>query len=416
MPVAARAAAAFGAALALLAALLAGWAARRARPARPGVEITPRDYAVDVAWLRAAAAADDDDGGAGHWGGGGDDQDDVVARRLAAASGRLAATFVPSARDAALDAFLDASAAATATRWGQAATLLKSKAFWALQRYLGWSRPDASGFLRKATLHVASEAQLRDLVAAGGAGGGGHAGTRGRSAATRGHADGGPEHAAADAGAPALTTLLDVGSGTGTVTDKLRRALGIADPGAVTCVENAGALRRLLQARGFRAVGTLDETTTTAAAAAAAAGGGGRGLFSHASLLNVLDRADDPAALLSATLDRVADGGLLVVAIVLPFKAKVHVGRVGTRWGTVSSRRPRAPLPLARRTGAAAAAPFEAGATLFLEALQRLHPGRLSLVRWTRLPYVSSGDVVRTHYSIRMAAMTFRVGGRDGDG
>ena len=44
----------------------------------------------------------------------------------------------------------------------------------------------------------------------------------------------------------------------------------------------------------------------------------------------------------------------------------------------------------------------------FLDALVHRHP-QLELASWTRLPYVSSGGVIKTHTYIDMALMAFRV-------
>ena len=40
----------------------------------------------------------------------------------------------------------------------------KQQAYWCLQRYMGWSQPDSSGFLSKASLYVASEQQLQAVL------------------------------------------------------------------------------------------------------------------------------------------------------------------------------------------------------------------------------------------------------------
>ncbi|KAH8064959.1 hypothetical protein JL722_1849 [Aureococcus anophagefferens] len=234
--------------------------ARRAPTPRRGKAIGVVDYKVDAAWLR--------------------DRGD-------AASAKLATTFVQSKRDVTLEAFLAESRRAGATRVGRIALYaVDHYLFWALQRYLGWSRPDASGFLRKASLYVASEAQFARI---------------------------------AGAGAPAL---LDVGSGTGTETAKLARALGAS---RVVAVETSAPMRRQLGA-------------ASAAAAIPA------GPFGAAALLNVLDRCDDPGGLLDAAA-AAAPGGLLLVA-----------------------------------------------------------------TAWTRLPYVSSGDSKKSHYTLDVALMAFRVG------
>ncbi|KAH8091191.1 hypothetical protein JL720_6078 [Aureococcus anophagefferens] len=313
--------------------------ARRAPTPRRGKAIGVVDYKVDAAWLR--------------------DRGD-------AASAKLAEAFVQSKRDVTLEAFLAESRRAGATRVGRIALYaVDHYLFWALQRYLGWSRPDASGFLRKASLYVASEAQFARI---------------------------------AGAGAPAL---LDVGSGTGTETAKLARALGAS---RVVAVETSAPMRRQLEARGFEAAAAIPA-----------------GVFGAAALLNVLDRCDDPGGLLDAAA-AAAPGGLLLVATVLPFKGFVHEGKRWSAWGKASTRSPRKPLKVADQvhvkpegrmidlqSKAPAAKKFEAGAAAFVDALVDRRPD-LELQSWTRLPYVSSGDSKKSHYTLDVALMAFRVG------
>lgn len=284
----------------------------------------------------------------------------------------LASAFVRSAPDAALRRFLAESAEASATWPRRVLMLAKTHLFFALQRYGGWSRPDASGLLGMATLFVASEAQLR-TVAAG---------------------------AAAPSGARASRpSLLDVGAGAGHVTARLAAALGVraAD---VTCLESAGSLRASLRARGFRAAASPSEL------------GGGR--FSVAALLSVLDRCDDPAALLRAAASRVAPGGLLLIGVALPFRTLVHEGRFGSTWGVGHSRPPRHPLRVSPPSSSDPV-PFEAWVAALVETVRALQPG-LELDSWTRLPYVSSGDTAHTHYLLDTALITFRVPERHAPG
>ncbi|KAH8044484.1 hypothetical protein JL722_14668 [Aureococcus anophagefferens] len=274
--------------------------ARRAPTPRRGKAIGVVDYKVDAAWLR--------------------DRGD-------AASAKLATTFVqskPTRRRGAR------RAGGRATRVGRIALYaVDHYLFWALQRYLGWSRPDASGFLRKASLYAA-EAQR--------------------------------------------------------VARRRRR-----------------------------------DVRADAAPARRAGGGGGdpRWPFGAAALLNVLDRCDDPGGLLDAAA-AAAPGGLLLVATVLPFKGVVHEGKRWSAWGKANTRSPRKPLEVADQvhvkgrmidleSKAPAAKKFEAAAAAFVDALVDRRPD-LELQAWTRLPYVSSGDSKKSHYTLDVALMAFRVG------
>ena len=96
------------------------------------------------------------------------------------------------------------------------------------------------------------------------------------------------------------------------------------------CVETARNGWSLRQNLGFRAEATPDEL--------------GDDAFAAASLLNVLDRCDEPGALLNLVADRVADGGLVLIASVLPYSPMVHEGRFLSPYGKAQSRRAKRPL------------------------------------------------------------------------
>ena len=148
----------------------------------------------------------------------------------------------------------------------------------------------------------------------------------------------------------------------------LASALGI-NASHVTCVENSVPLRSMLAARGFK----------TASSPPASAGS-----FTAVALLNVLDRCDEPKALLSAAVRSVKIGGLLLIATVLPFGAKVYEGKMWSTWGRSRWRRPLSPLDL-RPIRGSPLPPFEASAAVFLDTMLRRHPG-MELEGWTRLP------------------------------
>ena len=135
----------------------------------------------------------------------------------------LANRFLKSQPDAELAAFLAESAAATNSTLGRMRALAKRRLFWGLQRWLGLSRTDASGLLSMATLYVGSHQQFRALVN----------GT--------------------------ASSLLDVGSGTGTETQKLASILEADD---VACLESSKAMRVTLRGMGFRAEPTAETVST----------------------------------------------------------------------------------------------------------------------------------------------------------
>lgn len=323
----------------------------------PGRPITnARDYGANLAALRRSRA---------RWPG-------VVHEGVHEAAARLADTFVESRVDDELRDFLRTSEATTATAIGRFVAVAKRFSFYALQRYLGWSWPDASGFVRRAKLYVASEDQFRTLLL--------------------GENDDDEKSKKRRSEKP--TTLLDIGSGRGTDTAKVAAVLE-ALPENVVCVETSTSMRRHLAHRGYRAVDSLGDNEISS--------------FDTVAVLNVLDRCDDPVGLLSAAVDRLGSGGQLLLATVVPFRGKVHEGRLLSKWGKAAGRRPRHPLALDDTADKGDASDkFESRLSAFLEAVLRSRP-ELELVRWTRLPYVSSGDVKRTHYTMNSALMVLRI-------
>jgi len=163
---------------------------------------------------------------------------------LTATAKQLSTTFLQSSSDASLTKFLDHSAHASSTKYGLFAMWCKSKAFWFLQNMIGWSRPDASSFLNKASLYVASENQF-------------HAHLKKKVVATT---------------TTTMTTkLLDVGSGTGTETFKLQKVLKI-EARDVTCLESSVSMQSTLKKQGFNVAASFDDVPSTTK-------------FTHASLL-----------------------------------------------------------------------------------------------------------------------------------
>ena len=282
-------------------------------------------------------------------------------------------TFVQSSPDTALSQFLETSLAVTSTPYGLYSTYVTEKICWCLI-YFGWTKSAVSRFLyNKALLYVASEQQLGRLLTAT------------------------PTTAATllppppSSSPPPTTTLLDVGSGIGTETAKLHNVLDM-NSADVLCVENAKSLHVKLNSYGFQAAISLKGIADTTR-------------FTHASLLNVLDRCDAPHRLLTATIHHLQTNGTLVIATVLPFKGKVYMGKRGMPWRTVASRPPAEPFGVPSLPPNAS---FEQRLVNFVDTLKRHHP-RLHLRAWTKLPYVSSGDMQYTHYTIDMSLMVFRV-------
>ena len=365
-----------------------------------------RYYNVNVSWLQSS-----DD----HW------ATTLISHHEAAT--KLSRSFVLSTLDEATIEFLGESASRS-----HVMAYLKQKLYWGLQMYFGWSASDSSAFLDMFSLYVASEQQLTSLV---------EKFVSNASSTFNGFRALAPR-------------LLDVGSGKGTETAKLATVFDIPNED-VTCIETSNPLRRQLSQKKIRTGSSLVDIGTEN--------------FSVAALLNVLDRCDEPASLLNATVRRVEADGVLVIATVLPFHGQIYEGRIG---GRNLKREPLVPLTvhdnevtdeaiteveyeeegkqredrthqhhrrrrhhktagslIHQRSGnrmthakkgnigiGMSEGSFERHAAVFLEAIVREQP-HLELSQWTRLPYLSSGDTGYTHYVLDMAVMAFRVRPRD---
>ena len=283
---------------------------------------------------------------------------------------QLLSTFIQSSYDDSLSQFLQKSEAKGSTKIGILQIYIKETLFWLLQMLLGWARPDASGFVNKASLYVGSRQQIWAVLK--------------------------PAH---NRKPPQKMikpqNLLDLGSGSGTETVKLQSVLGIK-PKDVTCIEDSFAMRNKLQLYGFQTKKSHNELSDTEK-------------FTHVSLLNILDRCDMPHEILSAAIHKLETDGIIMLAIVLPFKAKVYIQKRFIKWGKPASRKPYKPLKLQPKPSyikGQNSNTFEIALIRFVETILLHHPN-LELKSWTRMPYVSSGDTHFTHYTIDMAFMVF---------
>jgi len=240
--------------------------------------------------------------------------------------------------------FLNSSAQATSSRPLLIIMHLRQLGAKCLQRFLQWTRSSARAFVGISSLYVASERQFFSLLEK-----------------------------------QKATSVLDIGSGTGSETEKIASVLSV-ERNNVVCIDTSKHLQKVLRSRGFSVHDSIPDTK-----------------FSFASLLNVLDRTEDPHSLLESTIDAMAPGGTLLVATVLPFSGLVE-GKSG------SKSRPKKKLKI----GYSQSPSFEISALLFVEALFREHPS-LELVNWARAPYLSSGNTKKTHFVLDMALISFRV-------
>ena len=254
-------------------------------------------------------------------------------------------------RDAATDAFLmRASRRPYLVNWGQAAACTFLRKFMSLT--------DANAVLGRGKMHVLSEAHVADLL-------GGSARDARRDAA--------PATSLKNTDTGKKKLLLDVGAGEGEVTEKFRTGGGFD---VVVATEASAPMVRRLRQKAFDVV--LESTdVSTVTRACGEAGGFETDGFDCVALLNVLDRCDAPRTLLRQLRELLKDdGGVLVLAVVLPFRPFVEDG--------AENRAPREALGL-DPNGA-----WEAGANqIWTEVLA---PSGFKLERLARVPYISEGD------------------------
>ena len=257
-------------------------------------------------------------------------------------------------RDAATDAFLmRASRRPYLVNWGQAAACTFLRKFMSLT--------DANAVLGRGKMHVLSEAHVADLL-------GGSARDARRDAA--------PATSLKNTDTGKKKLLLDVGAGEGEVTEKFRDGGGFD---VVVATEASAPMVRRLRQKKFDVVLESSDVSTVTRACAEATGKRIRAEdgFDCVALLNVLDRCDTPFTLLGQLRKLLKDeGGVLVLAVVVPFRPFVEDGN--------AHRAPREALGL-DPNGA-----WEAGVNQIWEKV--LRPSGFAVERLARVPYISEGD------------------------
>jgi len=275
-------------------------------------------------------------------------------------------------------------------------------------QWLGFNGPDIDALLGTGRMHVLSAGHCATLL-----GpylphvvpeGGGAAAVGGGAAATAPKAD---AH---------TLSVLDIGAGSGEVTQALASGLQQAQhvqqatgprEVQVTATDSSAACVRALNAKGFQGVhcDSIDASDERFAAP---------GQFHVVACLNVLDRCREPRALLWDALRLCADGGLLVFALVLPWDDFVEVGGV--------QQKPAEPLPMGRyRCGDGPG--LEACLGGFLRNVLGVLPGAtgdgplvpqgtLTLRSVSRVPYLAEGDLFAPMYWLPNAIVVCSKGGK----
>jgi SAM-dependent methyltransferase len=181
--------------------------------------------------------------------------------------------------------------------------------------------------------------------------------------------------------------LLDVGAGDGAITTRLAPLFD-----TTIASESSAPMVRRLRARGLTAFAGEDLSGLDKAAAAAGITLCVGNTVDCISLLNVLDRCDRPLRLLKDLRARLRPGGLLLLAVVLPFRPIVE--------RSVLRCPPRERLPLPP------SATFERSAAILWE--QVLEPAGFELESFTRVPYLSMGDHLSPVFSLDDAVWVLR--------
>lgn len=171
--------------------------------------------------------------------------------------------------------------------------------------------------------------------------------------------------------------LLDVGAGRGDATAKLSQLFA-----ETTVTETSRAMARRLRRQGYHCIeGDISELNDEAMK------------FDAVSLLNVLDRCDRPLSLLGKARTFLKPGGLLIIALVLPYGPFVYDG--------AQPRPPRERLPITYREWELAASEFVNLALL---------PLGLELKALSRSPYLSGGDAQNALYELDDLIVVLKAG------
>mmetsp|Transcript_8161 Transcript_8161/g.10330 ORF Transcript_8161/g.10330 Transcript_8161/m.10330 type:complete len:294 (+) Transcript_8161:164-1045(+) len=176
--------------------------------------------------------------------------------------------------------------------------------------------------------------------------------------------------------------LLDIGAGDGNITAKIASHYN-----RIVTTESSTVMQKKLRARGWEcyepeAVPWNDMKYK----------------FNLVMCLNVLDRADKPLTLLRDLRGMVKPGtGRLLLAVVLPWCAFVESGN--------KQMQPTEKLDMGNAT-CKGRATFEASFERIVE--KNILPLGYELESWTRLPYISKGDVNSPYYTLSDAVLILR--------
>lgn len=154
-------------------------------------------------------------------------------------------------------------------------------------------------------------------------------------------------------------SVIDIGAGDGAVTSTFKTFFD-----EVYATETSGQMRRRLDEKGIVVVDEINWHTTRK--------------FDVVTCLNVIDRCDMPISLLNSIKEALADKGLLILAMVLPFKPFVEDN-------TQNDNKPTEMLPIREDTQ-------------LIDIVRIVTNLGFTLRSWTRLPYLCEGDLRQSLY------------------
>lgn len=215
---------------------------------------------------------------------------------------------------------------------------------------LFYTQTDINGYLGRGSMFVFSEEQFRFLLDKAGIGGTG-SGTDMKLG----------------------NTLMDLGAGDGAPTERISSFFG-----ETHVTETSWAMRNILDKKGFK---VLEVETWSAEKAE---------FYDMISCLNLFDRCDKPVSLLAEIKGALKPGGLLLVALVLPFRPYVEYSENKTH-------KPVEELPFFGAT-------FE---SQVLSVVSFFDKEDFQLKSWTRVPYLCQGDLAQSVYVLDDALFLF---------
>ncbi|KAL0270487.1 UNVERIFIED_CONTAM: hypothetical protein PYX00_007884 [Menopon gallinae] len=166
--------------------------------------------------------------------------------------------------------------------------------------------------------------------------------------------------------------LLDLGAGDGVVTSVMAKLFD-----EVYVTEVSQPMKVILAEKGFRIL-AIDEWAADRK-------------FDVISCLNLLDRCDRPYDILHDMKTALKPGGLIVLALVLPFRSYVEVGR--------SDHTPTQELDISGAT-------FEEQVAEVVDNV--LTPCGYEVLSWSRVPYLCEGDLRQSYYWLDDAVFVLR--------